>query len=139
MKYVCDYTKFVILIVWEVNYITFILIGDGNCDFSDRAIDSDFNSIHLFHVYDLFSFKQLIHEPTQARLGSRAIVDHIATSFERNIIHHGVIRVSMSDHYLVYCIRKLNGSLKRDHRIIPNRVTKRFLQKHFLHDVAKVP
>ena len=77
-------------------------------------MDSDFNSIHLLNVYDLF-FKQLIQEPTRESLGRRTIIDYIATNFKRNVTHHGVIRVSMRDHYLVYCIRKLNGSLKRDH------------------------
>ena len=116
-----------------------ILIGDTNCDFSDKAIDSDYNSMHLSNVYDLFSFKQLIQEPTRENLGSRTIIDHIATNVERNIGHHGVIRVSMSDHYLVYCIRKLNGALKRDHKVITTRVMKRFSEIDFLDDVAKVP
>ena len=70
----------------------------------------------LSNVYDLFSFKQLTQEPTRENMGSRTIADHMATNFERNIGHHGVIRVSMSDHYLVYCIRKLNAALKRDHK-----------------------
>ena len=45
----------------------------------------------------------------------------------------------MSDYYLVYCIRKLNGALKRDHKIIITRVMKTFSEKDFLDDVAKVP
>ena len=95
--------------------------------------------MHLSNVYDLFSFKQLIQEPTLEDLGSRAIIDHIATNFERNIGYHGVIRVSMSAHCLVYCIRKLNRDLKRDHKIITTRAMKRFLEKDFLDDVAKIP
>ena len=45
----------------------------------------------------------------------------------------------MSDNYLVYCIRKLNGALKRDHKVITTRVMKRFSEKDFLDDVAKIP
>ena len=71
-----------------------VLIGDTNYDFPDKAIDSDYNSMHLSNVYDLFSFKQLIQEPTWETLGSRTIADHMATNYERNIGHHGVIRVS---------------------------------------------
>ena len=116
-----------------------ILIGDTSCHFSDRVIDSDYNSIHLSNFYDLFPFMQLIQEPTRESLGSKTIIDHIATNIERNIIHHGVIRIPRSDHYLIYCIRKLNGFLKRDHKIITTRVMKRFSEKDFLDDVAKVP
>ena len=78
-----------------------ILIEITNCDFWDKAIDSDFNSIHPLNVYDLFSFKQLIQEPTRECLGCRTMINHIAANFERNIFHHGVIKVSLSDHYLV--------------------------------------
>ena len=95
--------------------------------------------MHISNVYDLSSFKQLIQEPTRERLESRTIIDHIATNFERNIGHHGVIRVFMSDHYLVYCIRKLNGTLKREHKVVTTRVIERFSEKDFLDDVAKVP
>ena len=45
----------------------------------------------------------------------------------------------MSDHYLEYCIRRFNGSQKRDHKIIKTRTMKRFSQKKFLDDVAKGP
>ena len=45
----------------------------------------------------------------------------------------------MSDHYLVCCACKLNESFKRDHKIITTRVMKRFSEKDFLDDVAKVP
>ena len=55
--------------------------------------------MHLSNVDDLFSFRQLIQEPTRENLGSRTIIVHIATNFEHNISHHGVIRISMSDHY----------------------------------------
>ena len=44
-----------------------------------------------------------------------------------------------SDHYLVYCIRKLKGALKRDHKVITTRVMKRFSEIDFLDEVAKVP
>ena len=45
----------------------------------------------------------------------------------------------MSDYYFVYCIRKLNGSLKHDHNIRTTRVMKRFSEKDFLDDDAMVP
>ena len=121
---------------WKNQDKEIVLFGDVNYDFSDRTIDSDYNSMHLSNVYDLFSFKQSIQEPTRENLGSRTIIDHIATNFECNIGRHGVTWVSMSDHYLVYCIRKLTGALKRDHKIIT--VMKIFSEKDFLDDVPWV-
>ena len=85
--------------------------------------------MHPSNGYDLSSFKQLILEPSRENLRSRTIIDHIATNFEHNFGHHGVIRVCLNDHYLVYCMRKLNGALKRDHKTIATRVMKRFSEK----------
>ena len=45
----------------------------------------------------------------------------------------------MSDHYLVYCIRKFSGSLKCNHKIIKTRTVKSISQRDFLDDVAKAP
>ena len=45
----------------------------------------------------------------------------------------------MSDHNLLYCIHNSNGALKSDHKIITTRAMKRFSEKDFLDDVAKVP
>ena len=37
----------------------------------------------------LSSFKQLIKEQTGVSLGSRTIIDHVASNLERNSIHYG--------------------------------------------------
>ena len=62
----------------------------------------------MSEVYDLFSFKQLIQEPTRVSLTTSTLIDHIATTSPDNIVDSGVLQVSMSDH-LVYCLRKLHG------------------------------
>ena len=90
--------------------------------------------MHLSKVYDLF-----YSGDNSGKFGEQIAIDRIATNFERKIGHHGVIRVSMSDQHLVYCIRKLNRALKRDHKIITTTVMKRFSEEDFLDDVAKVP
>ena len=48
-------------------------------------------------------------------LDDSSIIDHIATTCARNIIKSGVHEVSMSDHYMVYCIRKHNGAVEKGH------------------------
>ena len=96
--------------------------------------------MHLSNGYDLFFVQAINSRANSGKSGEKTtIIDHISNNFEGNIGHHGVIGVSMSDHYLVYCIRKLNGSLQRDHKIITTRVMRRFSGKDFLDDVAKVP
>ena len=65
-----------------------ILLGDTNCDLSKHAVGQpvDNDTKHLCDIYELFSFKQLINEPTRVTLSSSTIIDHIATTAAGNIV-----------------------------------------------------
>ena len=54
--------------------------------------------------------------------------------FARNILKSGVHEVSMSDHYVVYCIRKFNGAVEKGHKMIKTRKMKNFREEAFLAD-----
>ena len=92
-----------------------ILLGDTNCDLTKMIANQPIenHARHMSEVYDLFSFKQPIQEPTRVSLTTSSLIDHIATTCLNNIVYSGVLQVSMSDHYLVYCLRKLNGAHKK--------------------------
>ena len=111
-----------------------ILLGDTNCDFTSipKGQLSDNNAKHLCSIYDLFSFSQLIEEPTRVTLGTATLIDHIATTCPNNVLESGVLKISMSDHYMVYCIRKVNGSFEKDHKVIKTRNMKNFSEEALL-------
>ena len=92
-----------------------ILLGDTNCDFakikSDQIIDN--NAKHMANVYRLLNLVQLVEKPTRFTIETATNIDHIATTCTRNIIKAVVHEVSLSDHYMVYCIRKLMVQLKK--------------------------
>ena len=44
----------------------------------------------------------------------------------------------MSDHYLVYCLRKLNGARRKDHKVIKTRSMKNFDETAFFADVSRI-
>ena len=92
----------------------------------------------MLDLYELFSFKQLVEEPTRVTLTASSIIDHIATTCARNIVKSGVHEVSMSDHYMVYCIRKFNGAVEKDHKVIKTRKMKNFNEDAFLSDVSGI-
>ena len=117
-----------------------ILLADTNCDFTSipKGQLSDNNAERLRSIYDLFSFTQLIEEPTRVTLGTATLLDHIATTCPNNVLESGVLKISMSDHYMVYCIRKLNSSFKKDHEAIKTRNMKNFSEEAFLQDVATI-
>ena len=89
-------------------------------------------------LYELFSFKQLVEEPTRVTLTTSSIIDHVATTCARNIVEAGVHKVTMSDHYMVYCIRKFNGAVEKGHKMIKTRKMKNFDKEAFLADVSGI-
>ena len=46
--------------------------------------------------------------------------------------------MALSEHYLVYCIRKFNGAVIKDHKVIKTRKMNKFDEGHFLNDVSIV-
>ena len=114
-----------------------IILGDTNRDFS-HANNSPSHVVQLPELYDLFGMTQLIKEPTRVTLDSSTLIDHIATTNCNNIAESGVLEISLSDHYLVYCIRKLRGGVKCQHKCITSRQLKNFNQDAFLFDLSEV-
>ena len=66
------------------------------------------------------------------------MIDHIATTSARNIIEAGVHKVSMSDHYTVFCVRKFEGALKKDHKVITTTSMINVDKDVFLGDIANI-
>ena len=70
-----------------------ILLGDTYCDLgiktADQPIENDFR--HIYDLNELFSFKQLIQEPTRVILTTFLLTDHIAMTCLDNIVSSGVL------------------------------------------------
>ena len=56
----------------------------------------------------IFNFTQLISQPTRVTEGSRTLLDIMASTSPQNISSSGVISAGLSDHDMVFCVRKLN-------------------------------
>ena len=92
-----------------------ILLGDTNCDLSIKQAEQsiDNQTRHLTCLYELFSLKQLVEEPSRVSISTSSIIDHIATNCTKNVLKSGVHKVTMSDHFMVYYVRKFNGAVKK--------------------------
>ena len=99
---------------------------------------TDSNAKLLSNIYNTYSLEQLIEDSTRATCSSSTIIDHIAASCVQNIYESGAYEIGMSDHYMVYCIRKFNGAVEKDHKIIKTRTIKNFNQDAFLSDVSSI-
>ena len=115
-----------------------LIIGCTNCDLSSQknGSSSDSNSRHIRDLYQLFSLKQIIDEPTRVTLTSSTLIDHISTTCVENITASGVHKLSLSDHYMVFCTRKLNASVSGGHKQVITRNMKRFNEQAFIGGVT---
>ena len=112
-----------------------ILLGDTNCDLKivkQNEQLAEGNSKHSCRIYELFNFQQLIEEPTRVTLNTAAIIDHIVTTCCKSIVNSWAYKMALSDHYLVYCRRKFNGAIIKDHKVIKTRNLKKFAKATFL-------
>ena len=92
----------------------------------------------MANVYGLFNLVQLVEEPTRVTLETATIIDHIATTSTRNITKVGGHVVSLSDHYVDYCIRKFNGATEKDYKKIKTRSMQHFSENQFLSDISGI-
>ena len=99
-----------------------ILMRDFNRNLFPANCDRDW-------VKFMFSLglSQLICQPTRITNDSRTLIDHIYTNREDNISSVSVCRLTISDHYAIFGIRKLNISeRKNSHQTISYRSFKHF-------------
>ena len=64
-------------------------------------------------IYDMFGSDQLTQRPSRVTLDTATLIGYTATSHPENIPECRILKACLSDHYLVYCIRKLSGSISR--------------------------
>ena len=105
------------------------ICGDFNCNMMSRyALSSKIKDL-----CSSLSLKQLIEEPTRVTPHSSTLLDLIMTN-SVNISKAGVIDPGVSDHSLVYVIRKFKRP-KGEPKIIRVRSFKNFVDDDFLRDL----
>ena len=81
---------------------------------NSKSIPNDVKSYHEFCTF--FGLKQLIKVPTRTTTSSSTIIDHILASYPERVTQCGVIDISLSDHQLIYCTRKISRIKKGSHK-----------------------
>ncbi len=110
------------------------LVGDLNLDSLVNGLAAP-----LKHLCQLFQLKQLIKEPTRVTRTSESCIDHIFTNASESRIHSsGVIPLGLSDHSLVYVIKKCVKPNYKP-RVIKTRSFRNFNGDNFCNDLNNVP
>ena len=113
-----------------------IIMGDLNCDFAKSPPDTYTNRIIFLN--NLYQMVNLINEPTRVTETSASTIDLILSNTPENIVSSGVSHVGISDHSLIYAVRKFvfpkSKSIMREVRDF-----KHFSDRDFYHDLSQVP
>lgn len=112
-----------------------ILLGDINCDLAAQPKDSLASQIEF--IYDTYQYSQLITGYTRVTNTSKSMIDHLITNKPQTISGSGVLPVTLSDHYLIYGIRKLS-SFKSEPRFVITRLMKKYAPELLIEDLNNV-
>ena len=109
-----------------------IIMGDINIDISKDSFDT--NSAELKFITDLFQYDQKINEPTRVTKDTRTLIDHFYSNKTDLITLAGVSKITISDNYLIYGVRKF-PNLKGNCKMIEYRDFKYFDVETFEKDL----
>ena len=90
------------------------ILGDLNCNLLQEKALFNVPTSKLNSIYELYQLSQLINEPTRVTLTTSSLIDHVVTNTPEKISHSGVVHTGISDHSLIYAIRKIRHFQKND-------------------------
>ena len=115
------------------------IFGDLNCNMLQLNLST---TKKLQEILELYQLTQLIDSPTRITNSSQSLLDVAITSTPERIISSGVVHLGISDHSLIYAIRKLNtrANIKaQGHNFLEFRNFKNFVAARFLDDLHDIP
>ena len=109
-----------------------LLFGDLNCDMLPRKLSADARDLRqLFNVYQVI---QLIKSPTRVTSNSSTLIDLALATDVGKIVASGVLQCSISDHSLIYLVRRARKP-RNTFRNIQFRNLKTYSAERFVADL----
>ena len=105
-----------------VCYCEVMIMGDFNVDFFKQNCSLYKKYKHDKNILDLFDLNQLIKTVTRLTDTSSTLIDHIVCNNKSKICQSGILSIGLSDHFAIYCTRKvLKSQIGRSHNVIKIR------------------
>ena len=93
------------------------ILGDLNCDMLKTNNDLNLPTKKIKSLYELYQLSQLIKQATRITMTTSSLIDHIVTNTPEKISDSGVIHTGISDHSLIFAIRKISIIRKQENTI----------------------
>ncbi|XP_071944256.1 uncharacterized protein [Antedon mediterranea] len=110
-----------------------IVVGDLNWNIFDKQHSRNIKTLH-----QIFQLNQYIKTPTRVTENSSSCIDLIFSNRDDFISKTGVVPIGISDHSLIYAIRK-KFKIKLPPRILHTRTFRKFNEDLFISDLASAP
>ena len=98
-------------------------MGDFNCDVSNLTTGNCLLAAFQ-KLCNLFDLTQIIHDFTRVTSISQSIIDLILVSDCEKVLQSGVIPTGISDHFLIFCTRKVHRGQINGHKSVKSRSLK---------------
>ena len=96
------------------------------------------NTRQLILLCSLYQLDQLIDEPTKVTNNLSTLIDLISSCVKENFSAAGVVQLGISDHSLIYAVRKL--VMPKTISTVEEVIDYKFVDaKHFIGDISKIP
>jgi hypothetical protein len=112
------------------------LPGDLNCDLLSQTPHA--NTLELLDIFDIYNLKQHITEPTRVTSTSQSLLDLCITNTPDKIKVSAVLSLGISDHSLIYSVRKSTWQRQFANSLTRKRHFKHFNDNEFLNDLNEV-
>ena len=80
------------------------IVGDLNCNLLDT--EKNVHSRQRTDIMDIYQLEQIITEPTRITIDTASLIDVFITNTPLKVKSSGVIRLGISDHYMIYVCTK---------------------------------
>ena len=104
----------------DAENLEFFILGDLNVNL-DQSIESS-NKNTLNELFDIYGLDQLIQEATRVTESFSSLNDLCLTNSLTTVVDSGVTHLSISDHSLIYVVRKAHY-VQTDAKIIEARTS----------------
>ena len=111
------------------------IVGDLNCNLLD--VQNNANSRRLMDIMDVYQLKQIITEPTRITNYSQSLIDVFITNNPHKVNTSGVVRIGISDHYMIYVSTKVSIG-KSPPKIVESRSFKNYNKVAFKSDLLNM-
>ena len=82
-----------------------IILGDFN--YNVLEINKIPHTSKPTSLYDEYQYTQLVKQPTRTTSSTKTLIDLLATTASHRIQSSGVCHLSISDHCLIYAVRRM--------------------------------